>query len=110
MPQQATVLVIFQHELLGEGLAARLRSLGTAAATVRADNPDTLAAALECAPDLIVVESTNPECLARIARLSPGSRIVDVTASIGRGCPTEAMRFDVILDALRPDPPMQAPA
>lgn len=110
MPKQASVLVIFQHELLGEGLAARLRALGAAATTVRAGNPEALVEALERTPDLVVVESSDPECVDRIARLSPGSRVVDVTASIGRGYPTEAMRFDVILKALRPDRPMQSPA
>ena len=33
-------------------------------------------------------------------RLSPLSRIVDISDSVGLGCPQQALDFDVILDAL----------
>ncbi len=106
MRQQAHVLVIFEHELLGEGLAARLHGLGVRTQTVRSGDSDAIVAALGAHPDLVVVECHKEGCLDRVRLLSPGSRVVDATATVGRGTPTEAMRFEVILDALRADPPL----
>jgi hypothetical protein len=110
MAQQTSVLVIFEHDLLGEGIAARLHALGIRALTARSGDSHAVEAALCTHPDLVVVECRNEGCLARVERLSPSSRVVDATASIGRGYPTEAMRFDVILEALQADPPRQSPA
>jgi DNA-binding NarL/FixJ family response regulator len=109
MTPQTSVLVICEHELLGEGLAARLQAMGIHATTARSRDTDAMAAALRSHPEVVVVETTDDECRVRVEQLSPTSRVVDVTASIGRGYPTEAMRFDVILDALRPEPPVQTP-
>jgi hypothetical protein len=44
-----------------------------------------------------------------VRRLSPESRVVDVSTSVGPGLPSEAVRFDVILEAL-PDLPGGPPA
>ena len=46
----------------------------------------------------------------RIRGLSPDSKVVDATGTVGRGYPTEAMRFEVILDALGITPQQGAPA
>ena len=103
MAQETSVLVIFEHDLLGEGIAARLHALGFQALTARSCDSDAVAAALHTHPEVVVVECNNEGCLSRVRRLSPGSRVVDATASVGRGYPTEAMRFDVILEALQSD-------
>ena len=47
-----------------------------------------------------MVETTDQKCLAGIRRLSPRSRVVDISDSVGPGYPEHALRFDVILDAL----------
>lgn len=105
MAHQTSVLVIFEHELLGEGLAARLRTMGIRTLTVKSGDSDAIEGALVTHPELIVVECHNEGCLDRIQHLSPTSRVVDATTAVGRGYPTEAMRFEVILEALRADPP-----
>lgn len=109
MAPRTSVLVICEHELLGEGLAARLHAMGIRATTARSRDTDAMTAALRSHPEVVVVETTDEECRIQVEQLSPASRVVDVTASIGRGYPTEAMRFDVILEALRPEPPVQTP-
>jgi hypothetical protein len=100
LKRQTSVLVIAEHELLGEGLAARLATMGIHARTVKSCDDDAITAGLGKRPDVVVVECRNEGCLDRVRRLSPASRVVDATESVGRGYPTEAMRFDVILDAL----------
>ncbi len=100
MARQGTVLVIFSHDLLGQGLAARLQLMGVDAAAVRSSDAAAAARALCHRPDVVVVETTDAKCLAGIRRLSPHSRIVDISDSIGPGYPEHALRFDVILDAL----------
>ena len=100
MSRQRTVLVIHSHDLLGEGLAARLAGIGVKAGAVRSSDARGAGRALRRHPDLVVVETTDADCLALVARLSPTSRVVDVSESVGIGCPSHALRFDVILDAL----------
>lgn len=110
MTQETSVLVIFEHSLLGEGLAARLSALGVHTVVAESCDSDLMVAALEAHPDVVVVECHNEGCLERIGRLSPRSRVVDASDVIGRGYPTEAMRFEVILEALKDDPPQKTPA
>lgn len=100
MSRQGTVLVVYSHDLLGQGLAAELRGLGVRAAAVRSSDARAASRALRRHPDVVVVETTDEACLARVARLSPVSRVVDVTTAVGLGYPLHALQFDVILDAL----------
>ena len=100
MSQHGTVLVISNHDLLGQGLAARLQGLGVHADSVRSSDARASALALRHHPDVVVLETTDEACLARVERLSPRSRLVDISESVGRGCPQQALDFDVILDAL----------
>lgn len=106
MTLETSVLLIFEHDLLGEGLAARLAAMGVRTLTARSTESDAIVAALETHPEVVVIECHNEGCLDRVRTLSPDSRVVDATASIGRGYPTETMRFEVIVDALRADPPL----
>lgn len=103
MADQASVLVVYQHELLGEGVATQLRGMGARAMAVSSGDPTAIAAALRPCPDLVVVETTDKTCITRVRQLCPSSRLVDVTASMGRGCPRSVVRFDAIADALWPD-------
>jgi len=100
MLRQGSVLVIFSNDLLGQGLAARLQGLGVMAAAVRSSDDGAAIRALGRHPDVVVVETTDQQWLARIQRLSPRSRVVDVSESVGPNAPQQALHFDVILDAL----------
>jgi DNA-binding NarL/FixJ family response regulator len=104
---QTSVLVICEHELLGEGLAARLQVMGVQALVAAVHNDHAVVLALRARPDVVIIESTDPACIDQVTRLSPTSRIVDATNSVGRGYPTEAMRFEAILDALPVNPQSQ---
>lgn len=104
MSRQGTVLVIFSHDLLGQGLAARLEGLGVLVVAVRSSDAEAAATALRDQPDVVVVETTDAAWLGNIRRLSPNSRIVDVSDSVGPGYPKHALRFDVILNALEDIP------
>ncbi len=101
MARQGTVLVIFSTDLLGEGLAALLEGLGVEASAVRSSDAAAARRALHGHPDVVAVETTDARCLARIRQLSPFSRIVDISDSVGPAHPEHALRHDVILDALR---------
>lgn len=108
MSREGTVLVVFEHELLGQGLAAELEGVGVRATAVRSSDARAARRALLAHPDLVVVETTDEESLDRVRRLSPASRVVDVSTSVGPGYPSHAVRFDTILDALADlpsDPP-----
>jgi hypothetical protein len=100
MAQQGSVLVISNHDLLGQGLAARLQGMGVHAASVRSSDARATNRALISHPDVVVLETTDESCRDRVARFSPRSRIVDISGSVGPGCPQQALDFDVILDAL----------
>lgn len=100
MSHQSSVLIVFSHDLLGEGLAARLRGLGVRATAVRSGDVRRSSAALRRHPDVIVTETSDEECLERVRRLSPDSRVVDVSDAVGPGYPLHTVRFDVILEAL----------
>ena len=100
MVQQGTVLVISNHDLLGQGLAARLQGMGFGADTVRSSDARATTLALRRHPDVVVLETTDEACLERVGRLSPLARVVDISDSVGLGCPQQALDFDVILDAL----------
>lgn len=105
MAEQSSVLVICDHELLGEGLVARLNALGVQSVAARTHDHQAITLALLARPEVVVLESSDPDCRAEITRLSPGSVVVDAATSVGRGYPTRALPFDAILDALQAKPP-----
>lgn len=109
MAHETSVLLIFEHDLLGEGLAARLAAMGVDTLMAKSGDEDSIVAALETHPHVVVVECHREGCIARIRSLSSTSRVVDATGSVGRGYPSEAIRFDIILDALRGDPFVEDP-
>lgn len=104
-----SVLVIYVHGLLGEGIAAHLRDHGFHAVVVDCRDLPAVAGALAQRPSVVIAETTTSECHDVIKSISPGSRVVDVSQVIGRGCPQAAsvVRFDAILDALADTLPSQ---
>lgn len=94
-------VVVFDHELLGEGIADRLRHHGVATIAVRADDHTRVEEAFATRPCVVVAERATTECLERIAALTPNARIVDISQVIGRGCQDhdQMVDFDTILAA-----------
>ena len=101
-PTGESALVIYEHGLLGEGLAARLRDRGVATTVVERCDPDAVAGALAERPTVVIAEHATPECERLMRGLSPDSRIIDVSLVIGRGCQSnsEMVHFEAILNAL----------
>lgn len=97
-----SVLVVYVHGLLGEGIAAYLRDRGFHAVVVDCRDLPAVAGALAQRPSVVIAETTTAECHHVINSISPSSRVVDVSQVIGRGCPEAAsvVGFDAILDAL----------
>ncbi len=96
------VVVLYEHELLGLGLAARLRESGIPSSPVGTADIPAVTAALTTHPDIIITETMHEVCRERISTLSPTSRVVDVSKVIGRGVPAtgEIIGFDAILAAI----------
>lgn len=104
-PRVGAVIVIYEHGLLGEGIAALLRDDGFEASIFDRCELAAIAVALTAHPAVVIAEQTTPECGRLIAEVSPGSRVVDVSKVIGRGCqePSDIVDFGAILAALHAD-------
>jgi hypothetical protein len=101
LPQESA-LIIYEHGLLGEGIAARLRDRGVPTVVVERCDAIAVASALAARPTVVIAERTTLECERLINSLSPDSRIIDVSLVIGRGCQSasEMVHFEAILSAL----------
>lgn len=109
--ESATAVVLCENALLGEGLAARLRDIGVAAVVVTSPNNETVAAALQVHPDVVIAELCD-ERRVQVSALAPQPRVVDIASVVGRGCPESAdlVRFDAIWAALCDESAHKAPA
>ncbi len=102
-PHCRRVLVLCQHDLLGEGIADLLRQRGVEVTIANAGEPDTLASCLEGSPCLVVVERADAPCLAQVRAAWPNALVMDVGAVVERGYPRPGsllLRFEAILDAV----------
>lgn len=97
-----SALVVYEYELLGEGIATLLRHEGVETTVVRASDTEKVTAALASGPCLVIAERATAECHDRIRRLCPRARLIDVSRVIGRGFPQaeDQFGFAVIQDAL----------
>ena len=107
-----SVLILYAHPLLGEGLADLLGAEpGLEVVAVPTDDVETAERALAAAPQVIIVERGDPDRAVEILELVPDALIIDV--AIGPG-PTFAYRReeipawpDAILAAIRAAPARQ---
>src|SRR5205085_11930236 len=82
----ARVLVVDDHPLTREALAALLRSHGFELAGLAADGEEAIAAAAETQPDLVLLDLLMPgldglTALPRLREAAPGCEVVVLTAS-----------------------------
>jgi hypothetical protein len=99
---RVTAVVISANHLLGEGLAAQLRSVAVETTAIIAPDAAALHAALALQPDVVVVERECSSWWDECSAACPHARMVDIGEVVARGCPTgsEALSFEVILEAL----------
>lgn len=101
-----SVLILYAHPLLGEGLAGLLSSEpGLAVVAVQGDDAAMVERGLADAPDVVIFERGDPDRAVEILELVPDALVIDV--GIGPG-PTFTYRReeisawpDAILDAIR---------
>ncbi len=104
-----SVLILYAHPLLGEGLAGLLSSEpGLEVVAVQSDDAGMVERGLAAAPDVIIFERGDPDRAVKILELVPDALIIDV--GIGPG-PTFTYRReeisawpDAILEAIRQAP------
>jgi len=99
---RVTAVVISANHLLGEGLAAQLRSVAVETTAIIAPDAAALHAALALQPDVVVVERECSSWWDECSAACPHARMVDIGEVVARGCPTAAdtVSFEVILEAL----------
>ncbi len=89
-----SVLILFAHPLLGEGLAGLLSSEpGLKVVAVQGDDAAMVERGLAAAPDVIIFERGDPDRAVQILELVPDALIIDV--GIGPG-PTFTYRREEI--------------
>jgi len=108
-----SVLILYAHPLLGEGLADLLSAEpGFEVAAVKIDDAGSAERALEAAPQVIIYERGDPDRAVKMLEFVPDALVIDV--GIGSG-PTFTYRRDeisawpdAIVDAIRATPARRA--
>jgi len=89
-----SVLILYSHPLLGEGLVGMLsREPGLVVSAVRMDDVEAVQLALDLAPQVVIAERSQPDRAVEILELVPEALIIDLSLAPG---PTFAYRRDEI--------------
>jgi hypothetical protein len=83
---QHTVVILYEHALLGEGIAKYLRAqTGVQARLESAQNPAAVKSALALGPEVVIFESNDPFQQFDLSTLVPNAVLIDVSTVITRG-------------------------
>jgi len=83
---QHTVVILYEHALLGEGIAKYLRAqTGVQARLESAQNPGAVKSALALGPEVVIFESNDPFQQFDLTTLVPHAVLIDVSTVITRG-------------------------
>ena len=83
---QHTVVILYEHALLGEGIAKYLRAqIGVEATLGSAHDPDAVKSALALGPEVVIFESQDPFQRFDLTTLVPHAVLIDVSTVITRG-------------------------
>jgi DNA-binding NarL/FixJ family response regulator len=81
-----TVVILYEHALLGEGIATYLRAqTGVQARLESANNAAAVRAALALGPEVVIFESNDPFTQFDLSTLVPHAVLIDVSTVITRG-------------------------
>ena len=81
-----TVVILYEHALLGEGIATYLRAqTGVQARLESANNAAAVRAALALGPEVVIFESNDPFEQFDLSTLVPHAVLIDVSTVITRG-------------------------
>jgi hypothetical protein len=80
------VVILYEHALLGEGIAKYLAAqLGTEATVESMRHPEAVRSALALGPSVVIFESSHHFQQHDLARLAPHAVLIDVSTVITRG-------------------------
>jgi hypothetical protein len=83
---QHKVVILYEHALLGEGIAKYLRAqIGIEATLGSARDPDAVKSALALSPEVVIFESNDPFQQFDLSTLVPHAVLIDVSTVITRG-------------------------
>ena len=83
---QRSVVILYEHALLGEGIAKHLRAKAGVEATVASTRqPEAVTAALALGPAVVIFESSDPFNQFDLSQLAPQAVLIDVSTVIMRG-------------------------
>jgi hypothetical protein len=84
--QKRSVVILYEHALLGEGLAKYLRAqIGIEATLGSTRDPSAVKSALALNPGVVIFESNDPFEQFDLATLVPHAVLIDVSTVITRG-------------------------
>jgi hypothetical protein len=101
---QRSVVILYEHALLGEGIARHvLAQSGVEATVARAHDLEAVTAALAFDPAVVIFELSTPLQQGDLATLAPHAVLIDVSAAVGRGWTVSppAAGLERILEAVR---------
>jgi hypothetical protein len=74
-----SVLILYAHALLGEGIAGLLAAEpGLKVIAIRSDEPGMIERGLAATPDVIIFERGDPDRAVEILELAPDALVIDV--------------------------------
>ena len=83
---QRSVVILYEHSLLGEGIAKYLRAeLGVQATVASANDLEAVKAALATAPAVVIFQLSESLRQLDLAALAPQADLIDVSAVVTRG-------------------------
>lgn len=109
---QRPVVILYEHALLGEGIAKYLRAqTGVEATVASARRPEDVTSALSLGPAVVIFESSYPFQQYELTTLAPHAVLIDVSTVITRGSVVApcAAGLEQILQAVRDSSDTVAP-
>ena len=83
---QHPVVILYEHALLGEGIAKYLRAqIGVDPTVASTRHPEAVRSALDLGPSVVIFESSDPFQQLDLTTLAPHAVLIDVSAVITRG-------------------------
>ena len=110
---QHPVVILYEHALLGEGIAKYLRAqIGVEAMVVPMRHPEAVSSALAVGPSVVIFESSDPFQQFDLTTLAPHAVLIDVSTVITRGSVIApcAAGLEQIVQAVRDSSTVSRPA
>lgn len=83
---QHCVVIVYEHALLGEGIAKYLRAqIGVEATLASTSDPQAVRSALTLGPAVVIFESSDPFEQFDLTALAPLAVLIDVSTVVSRG-------------------------